>query len=45
MYEPKPIAEQDQEIRILRKKKPLNYDRITELSRHIAIKRMFPNNP
>jgi polyhydroxyalkanoate synthesis regulator phasin len=46
-YEPKPIAEQDQEIRILREKEAIKLrDRITELSRHIAvIKRMFPNNP
>lgn len=46
-YEPKPIAEQDQEIRILREKEAIKLrDRITELSRHIAvIKRMFPTNP
>jgi polyhydroxyalkanoate synthesis regulator phasin len=45
-YEPKPIAEQDQEIRILREKEAIKLrDRITELSRHIAvIKRMFPTN-
>jgi hypothetical protein len=42
----KPIAEQDQEIRILREKEAIKLrDRITELSRHIAvIKRMFPTN-
>ncbi|MFV5697760.1 hypothetical protein ACM55H_05275 [Flavobacterium sp. ZT3R17] len=40
-YEPKPIAE----IRILREKEAIKLrDRITELSRHIAvIKRMYPN--
>jgi polyhydroxyalkanoate synthesis regulator phasin len=45
-YEPKPIAELDQEIRILREKEAIKLrDRITELSRHIAvIKRMFPTN-
>lgn len=44
-YEPKPIAEQDSEIRIMREKEAIKLrDRITELSRHIAvIKRMFPN--
>lgn len=44
-YEPKPIAEQDAEIRILREKEAIKLrDRITELSRHIAvIKRMYPN--
>ncbi len=44
-YEPKPIAETDAEIRILREKEAIKLrDRITELSRHIAvIKRMFPN--
>ena len=43
-YEPKPIAEQDAEIRILREKEAIKLrDRITELSRHIAvIKRMYP---
>jgi len=45
-YEPKPIAEQDAEIRILREKEAIKLrDRITELSRHIAvIKRMYPTN-
>ncbi len=44
-YEPKPIVEQDAEIRILREKEAIKLrDRITELSRHIAvIKRMYPN--
>ena len=44
-YEPKPIQEQDAEIRIMREKEAIKLrDRITELSRHIAvIKRMFPN--
>lgn len=44
-YEPKPIAEQDAEIRIMREKEAIKLrDRITELSRHIAvIKRMYPN--
>lgn len=44
-YEPKPIAEQDSEIRIMREKEAIKLrDRITELSLHIAvIKRMFPN--
>lgn len=44
-YEPKPIAEQDAEIRILREREAIKLrDRITELSRHIAvIKRMYPN--
>ena len=44
-YEPKPIAEQDAEVRILREKEAIKIrDRITELSRHIAvIKRMYPN--
>ena len=43
--EPKPIQEQDAEIRIMREKEAIKLrDRITELSRHIAvIKRMFPN--
>lgn len=46
-YEPKPIQEQDAEIRILREKEAIKLrDRITELSRHIAvIKRMYPTNP
>lgn len=46
-YEPKPIADQDAEVRILREKEAIKLrDRITELSRHIAvIKRMFPTNP
>lgn len=44
-YEPKPIQDQDAEIRIMREKEAIKIrDRITELSRHIAvIKRMFPN--
>lgn len=44
-YEPKPIQEQDAEIRIMREKEAIKLrDRITELSRHIAvIKRMFLN--
>jgi hypothetical protein len=45
-YEPKPIQDQDAEIRIMREKEAIKLrDRITELSRHISvIKRMFPNN-
>lgn len=44
-YEPKAIQDQDAEIRIMREKEAIKIrDRITELSRHIAvIKRMFPN--
>lgn len=44
-YEPKPIQEDDAEIRRMREKEAIKLrDRITELSRHIAvIKRMFPS--
>lgn len=43
-YEPKPIQEDDAEIRRMREKEAIKLrDRITELSRHIAvIKRMYP---
>jgi hypothetical protein len=45
-YDPKPIQDQDAEIRIMREKEAIKLrDRITELSRHISvIKRMFPSN-
>jgi hypothetical protein len=44
-YEPKPIQDDDAEIRRMREKEAIKLrDRITELKRHIAvIKRMFPN--
>lgn len=44
-YEPKPIQEDDAEIRRMREKEAIKLrDRITELSRHIAvIKRMYPS--
>jgi hypothetical protein len=44
-YEPKPIQDDDPEIRRMREKEAIKLrDRITELKRHISvIKRMFPN--
>ena len=44
-YEPKPIQDDDPEIRIMREKEAIKLrDRIAELKRHISvIKRMFPN--
>lgn len=44
-YEPKPIQDDDAEIRRMREKEAIKLrDRITELKRHIAvIKRMFSN--
>jgi hypothetical protein len=45
MNQKKPIAEQDQEIHFREKRSIKLRDRITELSRHIAvIKRMFPTS-
>lgn len=43
-YEPKPITDEDPEIRILKEKEAIKLrDRVTELKKHIAvIKRMFP---
>jgi len=44
-YEPKPIAENDSEIRVMREREAIKLrDRIYELKRHIeVIKRMYPN--
>jgi len=44
-YEPKPIQDDDAEIRRMREKESIKLrDRIIELSRHIAvIKRMYPS--
>ncbi len=44
-YEPKPIQDDDPEMRRMREKEAIKLrDRITELKRHIAvIKRMYPN--
>lgn len=44
-YEPKPIQDDDPEMRIMREKEAIKLrDRIMELKRHISvIKRMFPN--
>lgn len=44
-YEPKPIAETDSEIRIMREREAIKLrDRIYELKRHIeVIKRMYPS--
>lgn len=44
-YEPKPIQDDDPEIRRMREKEAIKLrDRISELKRHIAvIKRMVPN--
>lgn len=44
-YEPKPIQDEDAEMRRMREKEAIILrDRVTELKRHIAvIKRMFPN--
>ena len=44
-YEPKPIQDDDPEIRIMREKEAIKLrDRIAELKRHISvIKLMFPN--
>ena len=43
-YEPKPIQDDDPEIRRMREKEAIKLrDRITELKRHVAvIKKMFP---
>jgi hypothetical protein len=45
-YEPKPIAETDPEIRIMREREAIKLrDRIYELKRHIeVIKRMYPSD-
>lgn len=45
-YEPKPIQEQDAEVRIMREREAIKLrDRIYELKRHIeVIKRMFPSD-
>lgn len=44
-YEPQPIQDSDNEIRLLREREAIKLrDRIYELKRHIeVIKRMFPN--
>lgn len=46
-YEPKPIADQDAEVRIMREREAIKLrDRIYELKRHIeVIKRMYPSLP
>ena len=45
-YDPKPIQDDDPEMRLLREKEAIKLrDRITELKRHIAvIKRMYPKS-
>lgn len=44
-YEPKPITDQDAEVRIMREREAIKLrDRIYELKRHIeVIKRMYPS--